>query len=1003
MADFMKKGHVMRDYRGRYIRSDGSPIRRNPDETWVQAIRRMIPGVHFISYGGRINPEEEEPLLQAEEDGEEEEEAADVMVYPVERSQRETRSYRRQAFDGVKVPQPERAKQKDQPGNQQPSIQGPTRFPMQRLTPVETQQPTFNPNNDVEMVDDRTQARQPRRMPPQPQGQSQPQTQPQSILKQPQQQQLERIKPPPRLSQLSKEVSSDTILNKILDSTLSMTVREVVGVSKDVAGRLQDILRVRKAEFVQLPTTNLVTAHTGALIRVEVECNHKPVSFIVDTGSQLNIISEKVCKNIIRRPINTNEAISMNDANGGSGRLLGLIENVPIQFGFVKTPINAYVAENPPFDGLLGRPWQKAHKVGIEERDDGTYLTFPNKPGYQKYELLVLSSPDTLSMPGVYSAIVQEWTPEQAIAPTIPADDMDIFGRFEEVPPGAEEETPDKEDLHLETSTDDEDMTSKNEPDPGDSDNSSNEDDEEDPDSEDDDLERALSFMNFHDRIDEEERAERTSYHTIRSILQRDTPDTPAVRAGSCTLMSDTTVEFANSMEGLDHRIFLLRDAKLFTRGGGYYGHAIVKVIPYTDANLTLFTHQLDPQPPTAASISVVKPKSSIPTTVKGRPGLHPLIKIPIHINGKTIMFLLDTGAQVNCIRDDIWKYLGGVNNAPLTYPYIANATGDHLKCIGTWRTGVLFGTVFMEMDLLVVEGLTSPGILGRPWQKQGQLWTEETREGTYLGITSEDGGNSYGMYLAAPETQLPTHDMPAVAATSAPQEESIPEMDFSETHKLKALTEPTGLAEEDRKETTPEPSLLDKFRMTFANNPKVIQFGDRRQEQSWYEQLLFLFRRTYRHPVSRVQPVLTNLTFAQAEKLDLRKAWRTKITWEEEMFLLRNISVKRGDRVRRGHAVLQIIYFPDEDERISMTPFLSLSGTLSEASTASYSKRKRPRPTQEDLEHSMEEVAFELLQDRIAYEALERPWADRDDRLRRDDEIANLRTDSPALESEGG
>lgn len=559
MADFMKKGHVMRDYRGRYIRSDGSPIRRNQDETWVQAIRRMIPGVHFISYGGRINPEDEEPLLQAEEDGEEEEEeTADVMVYPVERSQRETRSYRRQAFDGVKTPQMDKTKQKDQPRNPQPAIQGPTRFPMQRLTPVETQQPTFNPNNDIEMVEDRTQTHRARQSPPQSRVQSQPQPQPQMTLKQPQQQQLERIKPPPRLSQLSKEVSSNTILNKILDSTLSMTVREVVGVSKDVAGRLQDILKVRKAEFVQLPATNLVTAHTGALIRVEVECNHKPVSFIVDTGSQLNIISEKVCKNIIRRPINTNEAISMNDANGGSGRLLGLIENVPIQFGFVKTPINAYVAENPPFDGLLGRPWQKAHKIGIEERDDGTYLTFPNKAGYQKYELLVLSSPDTLSMPGVYSAIVQEWTPEHAITSTIPADDMEIFGRIEEVPSEAEEDTPGEEEEHPETSPDEEDMSSQEEPHPEDSENSDDDDNEEDPNSGDDSLDRALSFMNYRNRIEEEERAERTSYHTIRSILQKETPDTPPVRAGSCTIMSDTTVEFANSVEGLDHRIFLL-------------------------------------------------------------------------------------------------------------------------------------------------------------------------------------------------------------------------------------------------------------------------------------------------------------------------------------------------------------------------------------------------------------------------------------------------------------
>ncbi|KAI0349796.1 hypothetical protein OH77DRAFT_1414305, partial [Trametes cingulata] len=235
MTDYQRKGYVMRDYRGRWTRSDGSLLWRNPDETWVQAVKRIMPEVHYVT---------------------------------------------------------------------------------------------------------------------------------------------ERQRQPLRQSQLNREVDSDAILKRILDSELTLSVREVVGVSKDISNRLQDALKVKRADFVAPPVSNLVTTHAGALIRVEVECNQKPVSFIVDTGSQLNLISEKVCKNIVRRPINTISAPMMSDANGGSGQLLGLVEDIPLKFGHIRTPITAYVAENPPFDGLLGRPWQLAHKIGIEERDDGTYLTF---------------------------------------------------------------------------------------------------------------------------------------------------------------------------------------------------------------------------------------------------------------------------------------------------------------------------------------------------------------------------------------------------------------------------------------------------------------------------------------------------------------------------------------------------------------------------------------------------------------------------------------------------
>ncbi|KAI0323635.1 hypothetical protein GY45DRAFT_1349747 [Cubamyces sp. BRFM 1775] len=331
---YLKDGLLLKDFRGRLTLPDGSILRRNQGETWVQAVKRIFPEVHFVTYGDQLVGDNDEDV----------EESADVLVYPVERTQRETRSYRKQVFDkGGSSSSQDKGKQKDPTPSQKPPAPM-ARFPMQRLTPVETQSQSFNPDKDIEMIEDRALN----------QRQKKSNNVPVS----------DRARVPAKASQISKNVDPTAVLDKILDAPVTLSVRDVVGVSKDVANCLQEVLKVKKADTVPAPASHLVTSKAGSLIRLEMECNQKPVSFIVDTGSQLNIIRE---------------AISINDANGGTGRLLGLVEDIPLKIGHVKTPISAYVAENPPFDGLLGRPWQRAHKIGIEERDDGTYLTFPNE------------------------------------------------------------------------------------------------------------------------------------------------------------------------------------------------------------------------------------------------------------------------------------------------------------------------------------------------------------------------------------------------------------------------------------------------------------------------------------------------------------------------------------------------------------------------------------------------------------------------------------------------
>ncbi|CDO69398.1 hypothetical protein BN946_scf184270.g1, partial [Trametes cinnabarina] len=368
--EYVQKGQVLKDHLGRVVDKGGNVIRRQEGENLVQAIERMFPTVSYVAFSTHIEevPEEEESYdsYQAE---------ADLAAYPVERAPRETRSYRKQVFDGVRPPRLEKGKQReDPPARVSPPV---ARVPMQRLTPVETQQPTFNPDNDIEMIEDRTQVRP---KPTKPTG-----AEPAST---------EKSRWTPRVSEISKTVDTAKITETILDIPVTLKLREVLGSSREVSSNLGDLLKPKKAEpaaasvsiatqvHMPSPMTNLVKARRAPLIQLEMECNFKPVTFIVDTGSQLNIISQQICQDVVRRPINQSEIAFMHDASGGRTALLGIVEDIPLKIGHIKTPITAYVQEKAPFDGLLGRPWQQAHKISIEEREDGTYLMFPPTERY---------------------------------------------------------------------------------------------------------------------------------------------------------------------------------------------------------------------------------------------------------------------------------------------------------------------------------------------------------------------------------------------------------------------------------------------------------------------------------------------------------------------------------------------------------------------------------------------------------------------------------------------
>nr|GAT48249.1 predicted protein [Mycena chlorophos] len=113
------------------------------------------------------------------------------------------------------------------------------------------------------------------------------------------------------------------------------------------------------------------------------------INAIIDTGSQINVVRGEIARHKIRRVIDTSAVLTqMNDANGGQGQLQGMLRGVELNCGGLITTANIWVSNNAPFDLLLGRPWQPANRVSIEERRDGTYLIFKDHADNPRFEML---------------------------------------------------------------------------------------------------------------------------------------------------------------------------------------------------------------------------------------------------------------------------------------------------------------------------------------------------------------------------------------------------------------------------------------------------------------------------------------------------------------------------------------------------------------------------------------------------------------------------------------
>jgi hypothetical protein len=143
------------------------------------------------------------------------------------------------------------------------------------------------------------------------------------------------VKPQTRIrrSELADGISAK---NLILNISVELTAEEILGMLKKLAGFLADSIKPKiSKKDVQLgydlPLRNKLVAEgfwimeipkvemKEALIELPITIHRNSLKAVIDTRSQLNIISEKVYKQFANLPINQSKTLILKDVNGGKG------------------------------------------------------------------------------------------------------------------------------------------------------------------------------------------------------------------------------------------------------------------------------------------------------------------------------------------------------------------------------------------------------------------------------------------------------------------------------------------------------------------------------------------------------------------------------------------------------------------------------------------------------------------------------------------------------------
>ncbi|KAH8795237.1 hypothetical protein DL96DRAFT_1480819 [Flagelloscypha sp. PMI_526] len=219
--------------------------------------------------------------------------------------------------------------------------------------------------------------------------------------------------------------ATQRIVNQMLDMPVTLKGREIFSISSDVSKAFKDSITPHKVAVQPPQTANLVSVNeftedhlpfaeddplddhsvisdpilswyhaTGTLpedliVGVSSEAiralrptiaGRCTVDAVLDPGCSIVCMGDHVARDLALM-FDPNITLKMQSANGTIDRSLGLATNVPFSFGNVTLYLQVHVVKDPPFDVLLGRPFDRVCESEVKTFPDGSQtvtITDPN-------------------------------------------------------------------------------------------------------------------------------------------------------------------------------------------------------------------------------------------------------------------------------------------------------------------------------------------------------------------------------------------------------------------------------------------------------------------------------------------------------------------------------------------------------------------------------------------------------------------------------------------------
>lgn len=157
--------------------------------------------------------------------------------------------------------------------------------------PVQVHEPRFDPRNDAEIIQDQSNLKHSSKRPSDNRSD------------------IELALRLAQKSAISAHMDPFNVLDRVLSLKVKLAVGEVLGVSCELMNLLRENIKLKPGKEMPVPAVRLSVLGSrfkaktwGLLIKIGLEYDGRPVNAIIDTGSQLNIVSSRIAKSVIMRP-----------------------------------------------------------------------------------------------------------------------------------------------------------------------------------------------------------------------------------------------------------------------------------------------------------------------------------------------------------------------------------------------------------------------------------------------------------------------------------------------------------------------------------------------------------------------------------------------------------------------------------------------------------------------------------------------------------------------------